>query len=450
MRNATFLRISVSFGLLLIASAASGQSVVQTPPMTSRALTAALEGPPLSLDDAIQSALRSNADLAAARSQVEPLRAKPAQAKALAPPMLEAQIWQWPINTLNPANTDMYMFMASQDLPGRGKRDATEALATSEIRLAETALVPRERDIAAAVTRAYWDLLIARRAIAIHLASVDLLHQLTDVAQAKYAAGRISQQDVLKAIVETTKLHGDLIDLEQQAERSRVQLNGLMNRAVDAPIGPLTETGESRLVAAIEDVQTLASREQPDLRVGQAAIERARAQVTVARTSATPEWSVGAGYMLQPHQTDAWLARLSVSWPGAPWSRGTIDARSAEATASVSAAEADAAAAAVHVRMAVSDSYVRVKAAEERAALIRTTLVPQSRQALDVSRVAYETDRLDFLAVIENERSLLEAQLAYERALAEWRQAVTDLERAVGVALPPGMLQRVPSTGVNR
>jgi len=450
MRISTFVRISVSFGVLLVASAAHGQSAAQTSPMTSRALAAAMEGPPLSLEDAVQAALTSNAELIAARKQIDPFRAKPAQSKALAPPILEAQIWQWPINTFNPANTNMYMFMASQDLPGRGRRAAAAALADTEIRLAETAVGPRERDVAALVTGAYWDLLIARRAIAIHLASVDLLHQLTDVAQARYAAGRSSQQDVLKAIVETTKLHGDLIDLERQADQSRVRLNGFMNRALDAPIGTLTEPGESRLVVPLEDVQTLAVREQPELRVGQAAIERARAQVALAGTAATRNWSVGAGYMLQPHQTDGWLARLSVSWPGAPWSRSAIDTRTAEATASVSAAEADAAAAVVRVRVSVFDAYVRVKAAEERAALIRTTLVPQSRQALDVSRVGYETNRLDFLAVIENERTLLEAQLAYERALAEWRQAVTDLERAVGVTLPPAMLQRVSSTGVSR
>lgn len=43
--------------------------------------------------------------------------------------MAEAQIWQWPLNTLNPANTDMYMFMVTQDLPGRGKRDLRAAVA---------------------------------------------------------------------------------------------------------------------------------------------------------------------------------------------------------------------------------------------------------------------------------------------------------------------------------
>jgi hypothetical protein len=41
--------------------------------------------------------------------------------------MAEAEIWQWPIDSLNPTKTDMYMFTASQDFPGKGKRAAGAA-----------------------------------------------------------------------------------------------------------------------------------------------------------------------------------------------------------------------------------------------------------------------------------------------------------------------------------
>lgn len=406
----------------------------------------AATAPPLTLDDAIREAFARNADVTASRSHVDPLRAKPDEMRAFAAPSLEAQIWQWPINTLNPANTNMFMLTASQDLGGRGQRAVAAAAARTDIGVAESAVAVHERDVVASVTQAYWDLSIARRAIAIHLETVDLLRNLTDVAQARYAAGRIPQQDVLKAIVETTKLHDDLIGLEQTAERARIRLNSDLNRSIDAPIGALAEPGESTLVASLQDVEALAGQDQPELRMSQSQIDRARGHLAVARSAETPDWSIGAGYMLQPRQTDAWMARLSVTWPGAPWSRGAITARTAEATAAVTAAQADVAADAVRVREAIADAYVRVKGAEQRAALLRTTLVPQSRQALEASRIAYEADRLDFLAVLENERALLDAQLTYDRVLSDWRSAMTDLERAVGATLPAAMLQRVSST----
>src|SRR5438046_465897 len=79
----------------------------------------------------------------------------------------------------------------------------------------------RARQIVDEVRQTYADLHIARRAIAIHLASVDLLRQFADVSQAKYTTGRISQQDVLKATLELSRVHDDLIKFQQQADLAR-------------------------------------------------------------------------------------------------------------------------------------------------------------------------------------------------------------------------------------
>ncbi|MEO7190978.1 MAG: TolC family protein [Vicinamibacterales bacterium] len=416
----------------LIGGQASGRSI---------ALAEAARGVPLSLAAAIDESLRRNADLEVSRRQVEPLRVRPTQARALMPPRLEAQIWQWPVNTLNPSNTNMFMFMASQDLPGRGKRAASTALAEAEIRVAEANVKSRERDVIKAVTETYWDLFAARRAISTHIESVDFLNQMADMAQAKYAAGRAAQKDVLKTIVEATKVHEELVDLERAAKQASIHLNALLNRSSDSPVGAVAEPEETTLQGSLDDLQAIAAREQPDLRAVRLDVDRARAESVVAQSATAPDWSVGAGYMLQPRQTDAWLAQVSVSWPRAPWSRKGIEARGAEARAALSVTEAEAAARVVRVRTAISDAYSNVKAAEERAALLRTVLIPQSRQAVDVARIGYQTDRTDVLSLIDDERTLLQAQLMYARALVEWRRAVADLERAVGSSLAPAVFK---------
>ena len=68
------------------------------------------------------------------------LRHRPAQALALAPPSFEAQIWQWPFNTLNPANTNMYMFTVGQTLPEPGKRALRAAAAEKNTEVARAAI----------------------------------------------------------------------------------------------------------------------------------------------------------------------------------------------------------------------------------------------------------------------------------------------------------------------
>ena len=177
---------------------------------------AAADGPPLTLKAALDEALAKSLDLAALRAQVQVTRERPAQERSLPPPMFEGTIWQWPVNSINPANANMYMFMIGQDLPGRGKRELRAAVAEKDISLAQTDVTVRTRQIVNEVKRAYALLFIARKATEVHLASVELLRQIADVSQAKYATGRISQQDVLKPVVELSRLHGVLLTFEEQ------------------------------------------------------------------------------------------------------------------------------------------------------------------------------------------------------------------------------------------
>src|SRR5204863_7574759 len=159
----------------------------------------------------------TNPELAALRDQIAVVKQRPNQERGLPPPMADAQIWQWPINSLNPADTNMYMFMVGQDIPGRGKRDARAAIAEKDVALAGADVAIRARQIINQIKQAYSALFIARKATEVHLASVDVLNEIADAAQAKYASGRGSQQDLLKPIVELSKLHSDGIMHDQEA-----------------------------------------------------------------------------------------------------------------------------------------------------------------------------------------------------------------------------------------
>jgi outer membrane protein TolC len=290
------------------------------------------------------------------------------------------------------------------------------------------------------VKEAYAMLFIARKAIDVHLANADVLREIADVAQVKYATGRIAQQDVLKAVVELSKLHDDIISLEQQAQIAAARLNTLMNRPIDAPIGPVTDPHEQMLIPLAGQLEAAAVTNQPELRIARQQTERAEAELAVARQDYKPDYSVQAGYMLMPHQTDAVMARFGITWPNAPWARGKLDARVREMTAGADASKARERALENATRLSVREAYINVKAAEQRAALLRTTIIPQAEQALEVSRAAYQSDRIDLLPLLDNERSLLDAQLGYFRALAEFDQALASLERAVGADPTDDML----------
>lgn len=397
------------------------------------------EGPPLTLDAALDEALAKNPILIALRKQFEAARLRPAQERFLMPPTFEAQIWQWPLSSINPLDTNMYMFTAGQDIPGRGKRRARAAVLEKKAAVAESEIAVRARQVVDDVKRAYADLFLARTHIDIHLASVDLLRQFADVTEAKYTTGRISQQDVLKAVVEISQLHEDLVMMEERAHIAQAQLNTLLDRSPEAPIGPIGAPHERVVLPAASELQRMALEQQPELRAAALERERADAALTAAQTEYKPDFFVGGGFVLMPRDRDSWTGSVGITWPNAPWSRGRLDARVAEAKAEIEVATARQRSVENAIRFAVQEAYVRVQSAAQRAALLRTSIVPQSEQTLEVSRVAYQTDRVDFLALIDNQRVLLDAQLAYYRAISDLEQAIADLERAVGTELEPAM-----------
>lgn len=394
------------------------------------------DGPPLTLRGAIDEALAKNPTLIALRKRFEAAQQRPAQERFLMPPTFEAQIWQWPVTAINPLDTNMYMFTIQQDVPGRGKRALRTALAEKDAEVASADIPVRARDVVKEVARAYADLALARKAIEIHLQSVALLRQFADASTIKYAAGRSSQQDVLKSVVEISKLHEDLIMHDETAASAAARLNTLLDRDPQTPIGPVDQPRDAIALPSSEALQQMAIEHQPELRAAGVVVERAEAALAVAKADGKPDFMVGGGYMLMPREAGAWTASVGVTWPNAPWSRGRVAAATASASAEVDAAKARTRALEREVRLAVHDAYVRVQAANDRVALLQSTVVPQSQQALEVSRVAYQTDRVDFLSVIDNQRELLDAQLNYYRALGDRELALADLARAVGTNVP--------------
>jgi cobalt-zinc-cadmium efflux system outer membrane protein len=394
-------------------------------------------GPPLTLAGAIDEALTRNPTLLVLRQQFEAARHRPAQARALAAPTFEAQIWQWPVDTINPLNTNMYMFTVQQELGRGAKRDLAAAVAEKDVELTSIEITLRARDVIKEVTRAYTDLSLARRAIDIHLESVALLRQFADLSSVKYAAGRTSQQDVLGAVVELSKLHDELVMHEEGEASAAARLNTLLDRDPHAAIGPLAEPREEIGLPSSEELQRLAIDHQPELVAAKLQVERAKAALAAVNGEYKPDFFVVGGYMLTPRQAGAWTASVGMTWPNAPWSRGRLDARKAEAAADAETAALRVRATERSIQLAVHDAYVRTAAAGRRALLLQSTIVPQSVQTLEVSRVAYQADRSDLRALIGNQRTLLDARLSYYRALGERELAFADLERAVGAPIPP-------------
>ncbi|HXW08523.1 MAG TPA: TolC family protein [Vicinamibacterales bacterium] len=397
----------------------------------AHAAAASAQAPPLTRRAAIEEAMAANPELSAIRASLEAERLRPGQQHVLAPPMLDAQIWQWPIDTWNPARVT-YMITAEQVFPGPGKRDSRQKLAEADVSVSAARLEARAREIVAEVRRTYTALFLARESLELTVHHIELMRQIADASQIRYAAGRAGQQDVLKSVVEISRLHEEQVVNEERVRTAEARLSALLGREPSAPVGQIEAPGESGVLRPIAELLQLALASQPELVVARAEIARAEAAVTLADRERRPDFVVRGGYMLMGDATDAITGGVGISWPNAPWSRKSLDLRRQEARVEVTAAQARYDAQVSRVRLLIQEAYVRAGSAARRAAILRTSVVPQSNQAMDISRVGYQSDRAAFFDMVDNQRVLSEVDLGYVRALAELDDARTELERLVG------------------
>jgi hypothetical protein len=95
----------------------------------------------------------------------------------------------------------------------------------------------KERDVLSRAKGAYAMLYLSHHAIHIFKENADLMRQFSKVAEARFAAGKASQSDALKAQVELSKMLNELVSLQQEKETNAAMLNTLLNRAPESPLG---------------------------------------------------------------------------------------------------------------------------------------------------------------------------------------------------------------------
>jgi outer membrane protein, heavy metal efflux system len=202
----------------------------------------------------------------------------------------------------------------------------------AEVEASAAAIPVRARDIVADIKRTYAEIFVARKAVDISQETIGLLRQIADATQVRYAAGRGSQQDVLKTVVEITRLHEEELMLVEQARMAEARLNTLLGR--DPAIADRATGRAARGGAAGARRRTPGAGDRTAARAGHGArrdrARRGRGPKSCA-ASGGPDYFVRGGYMLMPGEPGAFTAGVGITWNNAPWSRGRNDLAEEEA-----------------------------------------------------------------------------------------------------------------------
>ncbi len=290
--------------------------------------------------------------------------------------------------------------------------------------------------LAAAIARAYF----ALRALDSQLAASESLVQAADetlsLARRRSEGGVASELDVYQAASLRTLLAAQAKELARQRAAVAHQLGVLAGRLdVALPARGLESLPVPPMPPAGLPSQLLERR--PDVRAAEAQAASATELIGVARGAQFPTLRLTGALGTQSEELDSLFSAgsrfgsLGLGLVGPIIDAGRYRARTAQAEARARQAEAAYVKAAQNAFREVSDaiSNVRLAAATEADLASR---VEQSRKALRLARLRYEQGYSAYLEVLDAQRSLNDAELAFIRNRQAYLSYSVDLMNALG------------------
>jgi len=381
-------------------------------------------------DEVVNTVLRENPTIKAARAKWEAMKKRVPQARAWEDPMAGVDVERGDTTRFDTFSDAEWMI--AQQIPISGKNLSRGRAASAEAAANFEELRRVELDAISRAQVAYFRLASAYGQLGITRENQDLLAQFAEISRVKYEAGIQSQSDVLLAQTDLARLLQNVADLEREISDQCSALNVLMNRPAQSPLGQPTPLSFKPLRISAERARALALAQRPEIGRAQHAIaaEESRLQLAKRQWIPDPQFRVEARQFngrsgIQEYDTGVFV--------NVPWVNfGKYSAGVSEAQKGVDMAQQQLVAARTEMLGLVQDQLKKIETAARNYELFNGKIVPLARQAIESTRAGYESDKTSFLELITAQRMLQEAQSSALNQLAAHQVAIAELRAIIG------------------
>jgi len=383
---------------------------------------------PVSLADYLNLAAINNAELKAEFERWKAAIEEIPQAKSLDDPQL---MYGYATESMPQRS----MFEVMQMFPWFGtledRRDIATAMAKSGGRQYEA----KRLAIFYEVKQAFYEFSFLARAIEITSENVQLMRHFEEVARTKYAISMTTQPDVIRAQVELATMEDDLISWQKARPAVTAKLNSLLNRPAQSEL-PWPQAPPYREVPIdFPQVNELITRSNPELQSAAFDIEAARSSEKLAQKKFYPQFGIGVGVDAGMGQDmhSRTMPKIQLTLP--IW-RNNYKAAERQANAQLQQATQQKVQLENTLASRAQEVLYELQNSDRKIHLYRDTIIPKVKEMVTASESAYQAGSLDFLSLVDSQRTLVRYQLEYERVVADNGQKLAELEMLMGTQFP--------------
>ncbi len=388
-----------------------------------------------SLRSLVAEAVQNNLAIKAAESAIQTTRYMPEEASAL--PDTEVMVQHFTVGSPRPfagySNSDFaYIgFGASQELPYPGKRALRANVAQHEIAISGAEKNSVVWNVLNRLKLAYFQLAASQSIMSVLAKNQQIGDQIEQGAEARYRVGEGTQQDVLRAQLQRTKLLNELSMQQRESAQAQVVLKALLNRPAESP-DLIPEPLSARHIPGSDALMAKLRENNPELQVSAEQVSQGRAAVELAKREKKPDF--GVQYMWQhtaDNFRDYYMGTFSIKLPN----RSRVRAAEGEAQAKVAQAEAEKESRLKQMESDLGEQLAIVQTSEQQLKVYEEGLIPQSEAALNVGLAGYRTGKQAYQGLLASFSDTLQLSIDRERTLAEHEVAIARIEGLIGEEL---------------
>ena len=330
------------------------------------------------------------------------------------------------------------------DFPGPGKLKWAANMATAESEGKYFAFGWSVLQTAFALKKAYYELHFLDAKVGVNQETLRLTGEIEKLARAQNEVGKVTLQDVLRAQIEQERLTTEIENLEDSRNPLLAQFKAALGlKAEDTP-PPVPQRLESTPLDLTSDkLFATALARNPRLKAMEAEVRRADASLRLAFKARVPDFSLGVEADVKASPVFV-TPQIGITLP--IW-RDKIAAQIAGAQAGKRAAEARLSAEQIALAVEFAEKTFMFRESSRTLELLTQRLLPKARQSLEVAQSGYVSGKVDFLNLLDAERTLLEfrlseveARVQRELALAELSLLILGTPPAGAPVLPPKVI----------
>lgn len=395
------------------------------------------ESDSLSLDLLIAEVQARNPSLAAVQAAWGAAAQKYPQVVALDDPMFQSMYAPQSFTSNSNVQSSYYLGVA-QKIPWAGKRGLRGQQANWEASAASLDVGETSLRLIEVSRVAFLDYYLNERLLELLDSNTKAAGEFRSIANSKYEANQVTQQDVLQADVELAQLEQRKIELSQEREVAIARINTLLHRRPDHPLPPppLTLPQVAELPPASE-LRTAAVEQRPELQALVARIQAEQTAIELACKEYYPDFEFMGRYdRFWTDKEQRGQVGMNVN---VPLNRSRRHAAVHERQFQVRKLQSELDQATDNIRNEVHAAWARVQGGVRTVRIYDTKILPTTNDNLSAARAGYTAGTLDFLRLIEAQRETIALRERYQMAIAELHRRWAELERAVGgpVSMPP-------------